>query len=106
VSLPGARCRWGLALLLSAGVFSCLNPRPDDQPLAQGIDTPIDNDNSPPAVTVDPAGGLGAGAANGGSDPGDTVESDTPGPRAPAADAGPAPDAGPEDERDAGAPAE
>jgi hypothetical protein len=100
-----ARCRLGLGLPLVwalLAVLSCLNPRPDDQPLS------TDSDGyGPPAVDV---GGFGNGS--GGSDPGsdgspasgpDDTDTGTVVPGGSDADAGPPSDAGPLDEPDAGA---
>jgi hypothetical protein len=91
-------------------ILSCLNPRPDDQPLFSG-ETDSDGSNSSPPV-IDRGDGLGLGDGTGGSDPGSDGSpasgpdnTDTPAaPGGSAADAGPPPDAGPLEQPDAGVP--
>jgi len=98
VSIPGnQRCRLGLGLLLSAVVFACLNPRPDDQPLfSEPGAVPGNPSTGAPPTGVGMGDNLVEGTAgSGGSDPADTGSS-------PGADAGVPPDAGPQDDGDAG----
>ena len=105
MSLPRTRSGLPLVLLVLSAPFACLNPRPDDQPLFRtGVDSAPGSADTPPAMTPD--GTLGPPADNGAgpsfSEPGEGA-----GPVGPDGDAdggGPLPDAGPQDEADAGAP--
>ena len=94
---PHGRLGLGLGLLLlSAALFACLNPRPDDQPLFSSPDNVLEV----PSTGAPPAG-LDMGedpSAGGSSEPNNAAAGSGP----PDADAGVPPDAGPEDDEDAG----
>jgi hypothetical protein len=103
VSSRRTRSRLPLVLLVLSAPFACLNPRPDDQPLFRtGVDSAPGGADTPPAMA--PGGTLGQPGDNGAGPPlPDSSEGEGAGPNSDA-DGGPLPDAGPQDEADAGAP--